>query len=129
MSLLLIDRSVVKEYKTSEGVRKFFGTILRHQKNRCFYCNSRMKKERYKDRVHDRYPTKDHFLPKKRGFKHILGNMVVACHNCNTRAQHGMPSFSETLRMIKMYEELKLPCVFKFVEKQGVTLEDMMEKV
>ena len=65
------------------------------QKGMCFHCNKFFQL---------RLMTKDHLFPKRYGFTGI-GNIVLACENCNIKKSDLLPSSNDICRAVELWNK------------------------
>lgn len=61
--------------------RRLLERLVRRDGDRCHYC--RLITDVELDHAHPRRQTIDHVVPKSKGGKDVLANMVIACNRCN----------------------------------------------
>lgn len=64
----------------SKVTRRRIRTLGEAQNWRCAYCGTPVEPEH----DHPRRATLDHVIPKRHGGQNHKGNLVVACHTCNS---------------------------------------------
>ena len=72
----------------------------RFANGRCYYCKTPFNHD---DPLSDRYPTKDHKVPRSKGGARLgLRNIVMACRQCNSeKADMSKSAFMEYLEITK----------------------------